>query len=32
MTEGYAGARMEPIAREAGVSTATLYGYFPGKA
>lgn len=31
MTEGYAGARMEPIAREAGVSTATLYGYFPGK-
>jgi AcrR family transcriptional regulator len=23
---------MEPIAREAGVSTATLYGYFPGKA
>lgn len=32
MTDGYAGARMEPIAREAGVSTATLYGYFPGKA
>ena len=32
MSEGYAGARMEPIAREAGVSTATLYGYFPGKA
>lgn len=30
--EGYAGTRMEPIAREAGVSTATLYGYFPGKA
>lgn len=32
MSEGYTGARMEPIAREAGVSTATLYGYFPGKA
>ncbi|MBN8528701.1 MAG: TetR/AcrR family transcriptional regulator [Caulobacterales bacterium] len=32
MTDGYVGARMEPIAREAGVSTATLYGYFPGKA
>lgn len=32
MTDGYAGSRMEPIAREAGVSTATLYGYFPGKA
>lgn len=32
ITDGYAGARMEPIAREAGVSTATLYSYFPGKA
>lgn len=32
MSEGYAATRMEPIAREAGVSTATLYGYFPGKA
>lgn len=30
--EGYAGARMEPIAREAGVSTATLYALFENKA
>lgn len=30
--EGYAGARIEPIAREAGVSTATLYSLFTGKA
>lgn len=32
MTEGYTGTRIEPIAREAGVSTATLYAYFPSKA
>jgi len=32
MTAGYASTRMEPIAREAGVSTATLYAYFPSKA
>ncbi len=32
ITEGYASAAMEAIAREAGVSTATLYLYFPGKA
>ena len=31
VTSGYALARIEPIAREAGVSTATLYGYFPSK-
>jgi AcrR family transcriptional regulator len=30
-TEGYAGARIEPIARDAGVSTATLYALFDGK-
>ena len=29
---GYAATRMEPIAREAGVSTATLYTLFTGKA
>lgn len=29
---GYAATRMEPIAREAGVSTATLYALFSGKA
>ena len=29
---GYAATRMEPIAREAGVSTATLYTLFSGKA
>lgn len=31
VTEGYTGTRMEPIAREAGVSTATLYAYFESK-
>ena len=29
---GYAATRVEPIAREAGVSTATLYSLFDGKA
>jgi AcrR family transcriptional regulator len=29
--DGYAVTRMEPIAREAGVSTATLYALFPSK-
>ena len=29
---GYAATRIEPIAREANVSTATLYNYFAGKA
>ena len=32
MAEGYASTRIEPIARGAAVSTATLYGYFPSKA
>ena len=32
MSLGYAGTRIEPIAREANVSTATLYTYFAGKA
>tara|TARA_R110002167_G_scaffold192921_4_gene395533 strand:+ start:1518 stop:2207 length:690 start_codon:yes stop_codon:yes gene_type:complete len=32
MSVGYAGTRIEPIAREANVSTATLYTYFAGKA
>lgn len=32
MSEGYAATRIEPIARAATVSTATLYGYFPSKA
>lgn len=32
ITEGYAGAKIEPIARDAGVSTATLYALFDGKA
>lgn len=32
MTQGYAATRMESVARESGVSTATLYAYFPGKA
>ncbi|MGH7027181.1 TetR/AcrR family transcriptional regulator C-terminal domain-containing protein [Brevundimonas sp.] len=32
IAEGYAGTRMEPIAREAGVSTATLYAFFESKA
>lgn len=31
MSSGYAAARIEPVARAAGVSTATLYGYFPSK-
>lgn len=31
VSEGFAGARIEPIAREAGVSTATLYALFAGK-
>lgn len=31
ITEGYAGTKMEPIARDAGVSTATLYALFVGK-
>lgn len=31
IAEGYAGARMETIARAAGVSTATLYAFFAGK-
>lgn len=32
VTEGYAAARIEPIARAAGVSTATLYSFFASKA
>ncbi len=32
IAEGYDGARMEPVARAAGVSTATLYTFFAGKA
>ena len=32
ISEGYASTRMEPIAREAGVSTATLYAFFDSKA
>lgn len=32
LREGYADAGMEVVARAAGVSTATLYVYFPGKA
>lgn len=31
-TEGYSGARIEPIARDAGVSTATIYALFEDKA
>lgn len=31
VADGYAGVRMERVAREADVSTATLYGYFKGK-
>ncbi|NIJ26659.1 AcrR family transcriptional regulator [Brevundimonas terrae] len=31
MSDGYAAARIEPIARSAGVSTATLYTFFPSK-
>lgn len=32
LDDGYAGAGMEAVARDAGVSTATLYSYFPSKA
>ena len=32
VTDGYAGTRIEPIAREASVSTATLYMLFDSKA
>jgi len=32
MLEGYSGTGMEAVARDAAVSTATLYAYFPGKA
>lgn len=32
VSEGYAATKIEPIAREAGVSTATLYALFDGKA
>ncbi|WP_439477567.1 TetR/AcrR family transcriptional regulator [Brevundimonas sp.] len=32
VSDGYAATRIEPIAREAGVSTATLYALFGGKA
>jgi AcrR family transcriptional regulator len=32
LREGYAAAGMEVVARMAGVSTATLYAYFPSKA
>lgn len=32
VSQGYAATRIEPIAREAGVSTATLYALFDGKA
>ncbi|MDO9337742.1 MAG: TetR/AcrR family transcriptional regulator [Caulobacter sp.] len=31
LREGYSGAGMEVVAREASVSTATLYAHFPGK-
>lgn len=31
MSQGYAATRIEPIARAASVSTATLYAYFPSK-
>lgn len=31
VTQGYAAAKVEPIARDAGVSTATLYALFDGK-
>lgn len=31
LREGYAGAGMETVAREAGASTATLYAHFPSK-
>ncbi|MFW2343270.1 TetR/AcrR family transcriptional regulator [Brevundimonas sp.] len=32
LAEGFAATRIEPIARDAGVSTATLYTFFPSKA
>ncbi|MBL0947245.1 TetR/AcrR family transcriptional regulator [Brevundimonas sp.] len=32
LAEGFAATRVEPIARDAGVSTATLYTFFPSKA
>ena len=32
VSDGYAATKIEPIAREAGVSTATLYALFEGKA
>ena len=32
MAQGFASTRIEPIARDAGVSTATLYTFFPSKA
>lgn len=32
VSQGYAATRVEPIARESGVSTATLYSFFPAKA
>ena len=32
ISEGYASTRMEPIARESGVSTTTLYAFFDSKA
>lgn len=32
MAQGYAATRVEPIARDAGISTATLYTFFPSKA
>lgn len=31
LADGFAGTRMEPIAKSAQVSTATVYAYFPGK-
>ena len=31
MAEGFEGASVDTIAREAGVSNATLYSYFPDK-
>lgn len=31
LADGFAGTRMEPIAKSAKVSTATVYAYFPGK-
>ena len=31
VTHGFTATRMEPVARESGVSTATLYGFFESK-